>query len=335
MNDLERFLNEQVGFLGCRTIFKKIHLVTEKITNPKSGLSLVSLAALYGDEKNNTLSFEQIVEEDTGAESVHSVIRALDVLARAYMAHVLNEHRDITIYLRRIGKCSDPPEYTIFYAPYDVAENMDAGLKWQPGFPYNEVRNGIREPVEQLVDMPDLGADVDDNPVVKELDAVKEEMHRLGVYLELNGCDSSFTLIEQEIDKGYLCEDGEPAFRIHRAKIYNDLKNNVLHVGQFRKEGEEFEKVPAILDAMPEAVRRYLADLFNKNNNRTVYLNQYAEGGAINVLVIHEPYAKAKKINKTMVVDPTGEPMYTQIKNGMTVPIKALAGFGPSTGLNS
>ena len=100
MNDLERFLNEQVGFLGCRTIFKKIHLVTEKITNPKSGLSLVSLAALYGDEKNNTLSFEQIVEEDTGAESVHSVIRALDVLARAYMAHVLNEHRDITIYLR-------------------------------------------------------------------------------------------------------------------------------------------------------------------------------------------------------------------------------------------
>lgn len=335
MNDLERFLNEQVGFLGCRTIFKKIHLVTEKITNPKGDLSLVSLAALYRDEKNNTLSFEQIVEEDTGAESVHSVINALDTLARAYLGHVLNENHDITVYLRRIGKCGDQTEYTIFYVPYDVAETLDADLKWQPGFPYNEVRDGIREPVEQLVDMLDLEDDGDDNPVVRELDEIKEEMHRLGVYVELDGCDSFFTLIEQEIDKGHLFVDGEPVFRVHRAKIYNDLKDNVLHVGQFRKEGEDFEKVPAILDALPEAVRRYLADLFNKNSNRTVYLNQYDEGGAINVLVIHEPYAKAKMINKTMIVDPAGEPMYTQMENGMTVPIKALAGFGPNTGLNS
>ena len=314
---------EKLKLRGCDTVFTQVLLETGKMLGPEEGVYIDSLVAQFRDSKNNVLRIDQIVDEDADNNTgdVPCFFDAIPLQAYDYLVRTLNNSNNTTVYLSRFGDCDiNTIEFTIVHdEPYE-----DAGILFYlsagKGFMFNEVKNSDcdPEPIESLMGFAHPGADI----------PRREE-------LKLNGCDQIFTLYDWRKTKERFDEDDDPAFCIKHIRIYRDGKNNMLEIKQPRYKHEEVDDMPAVLNALPERVSRYLADLFNTNHNITVELNQCINGGSSDVVVIYEPYEVARKMKVRIKICSLVDPVYWQIKDGVSEPIKALVGFGPYTALNS
>lgn len=103
----------------------------------------------FRDNKNNVLIIERTDNEGEEVVGLNEVLNAIPELAYDHLVDELNKYRGITVYVSQCDMYTSS-DFTIFYEPFDdwntFQENMEkvSGR----GAKYNEVRNGILEPVD-------------------------------------------------------------------------------------------------------------------------------------------------------------------------------------------
>lgn len=102
----------------------------------------------FRDNKNNVLIIERTDNEGEEVDDLNEVLNSLPEPAYDHLIEVLNNNRDITVHLSQCDMYTTS-DFTIFHEPFDNWKTLQGKMeKVGQGAKYNEVRNGVLEPVD-------------------------------------------------------------------------------------------------------------------------------------------------------------------------------------------
>lgn len=102
----------------------------------------------FRDNRNNVLIIERTDNEGEEVVDLNEVLNSLPELAYDHLVDELNKYRGLTVYLSQCDMYTSS-DFTIFYEPFDDWKTFqEKKEKAGRGAKYNEVRNGVLEPVD-------------------------------------------------------------------------------------------------------------------------------------------------------------------------------------------
>lgn len=138
---------ELKGYTGQLVLFD---CLAERIKFEAGGdfCYMIRNVEFFRDNRNNVLIIERTDNEGEEAVDLNEVLNAIPELAYDHLVDELNKYRGITVYVSQCDMYTSS-DFTIFYEPFDDWRTFQKKKeKAGRGAKYNEVRNGVLEPVD-------------------------------------------------------------------------------------------------------------------------------------------------------------------------------------------
>ena len=135
---------------GYTDLFVMFDCLAERVRSEADGefCYMIRNIEFYQDNKNNVLIVERTDNEGEEVDDLNEVLNSIPELPYDHLVDELNKYGGLTVYLSQCDMYTSS-DFTIFYEPFDDWKTFqEKKEKAGRGAKYNEVRNGVLEPID-------------------------------------------------------------------------------------------------------------------------------------------------------------------------------------------